>query len=137
MSMLSTRMKFICATLEARYPLRVVTRTLKDFASRQPAELKRGVFTLISHGEGEFANLRERNAMDGKHRMILIGQIQLGEKAESVEIEDAEFDLVEEVKAFLQDLPPALACLEMTNYQQSAQTDAPYGWIACDLEISS
>lgn len=137
MSALADRMELIKTTLEDRYPARILSRSLKSFAERQPAELKRGVFTLISHGENGYANLPNRAAMDGRHRMLLVGQLQIGEKQPSSAIEDAEFEMVEEIKAFLRDLPPALACLEMTGYQQSAQIEAPYGWIACDLEISS
>lgn len=137
MSVLSARMALIRDTLAERYPARVVTRSLKDFAARQPAELKRGIYTVLSKGEGDFANLRERAAMDGKHRLLLVGQIQLGERAAPEEIEDAEFAMVEEIKDFLRDLPPALICMDMTAYQQSAQVEAPYGWIACDLEIDS
>lgn len=137
MTTLAARMALIRDTLAERYPGRIVTRSLKDFAARQPAELKRGIYTVVSKGEGDFANLRERAAMDGKHRLLLVGQIQLQEKADGEAIEDAEFAMIEEIKEFLRDLPPALACLDMTGYQQSAQVEAPYGWIAADLEIDS
>lgn len=136
MSQLSDRMTLIKSTIAAQLPLRVVTRNLKDFGQRKPADLKAGIYTLISNGEGGYENLNSRAAMDGRHRMSLIGQIQLGEKAEPSEIEDAEFVMVEEIKAFCRNLPPQLACLSMTGYQQSAQVDAPYGWIAVDLEMS-
>lgn len=135
MSALAERMALICATLAARCPARIVTRSLLDFSLRQPADLKRGIYTLVSVGESGFENLRERRAMDGTQRMLLIGQIQLGEKADPEEIEDAEFDMVEELKGFMRNLPPALICLEMQGYRQSVQTDHPYGWISADLEL--
>lgn len=136
MTALSTRMEMIKTQLATRYPLRIVTRSLKDHAQRHAADLKKGIYTLISHGEEGFTNLRERAAMDGRHRILLVGQFQLGENCAPVDIENAEFVMVEEIKEFLRDLPPDLACLEMTGYQQSAQLEAPYGWIAAQLEIT-
>lgn len=136
MSNLSARMTLIKNTLAARYPARAVTRSFKDFPARKADDLKRGIYTLISYGESGYQNLRERAAMDGRHRMLLVGQFQLGEKAATEEVEDAEFAMVEEIKAFVRELPPALACLDMTGYRQSGQVDHPYGWIAVDLEFT-
>lgn len=137
MSLLADRMNLIASTLEARFPLRVVTRSLKDFTQRQPAELKRGIYTVISQGEGGYQNYLSRAAMDGQQKMILVGQIQLGEKDDPSTIEDAEFEMIEEIKDFCRHLPAQLACLSMTGYQQSGQVEAPYGWIAVDLEMST
>ena len=136
-TLLSARMVLISETLAKRYPLRTVTRSLKDFSQRRASDLKCGIYTVVSHGEAGFENLRERAAMDGRHRMLLVGQIQIEEKEEPEAIEDAEFVMIEEIKTFLRDLPPTLACLEMTGYVQSAQVDAPYGWFQADLEMMS
>jgi len=137
MSVLGDRMNLIKDTLAERFPTRLVTRSLKDFSLREDADLRRGIYTIVSNGEGEYQNLRYRAAMDGKHRMLLVGQFVLNEADEPELIEDAEFVMVEEIKAFARDLPPALACLEMKNFRQSAQVDAPFGWIGVDLEIVS
>ena len=137
MSVLSERMTLIADLLADAMPSRKVTRSFKDFEQRQPEELKAGVLTLISRGESDYANLRDRPAMDGRHQMTLIGQLQVNESSEKLEIEEAEFDLVEELKAFMRNLPPTLACLELKNFRQSGQIEHPYGWIACELEITS
>lgn len=137
MSTLIDRMALVAALLADRFPARLVTRSMKDFAARQPADLKRGIYTLISLGESDYANLRDRAAMDGRHRMLLVGQIQIGEKTEPEAIEDAEFVMAEEIKDFARNLPPALACLEMKNFRQSGQVEHPYGWIAVDLEMNA
>lgn len=137
MTVLATRMNLIKSTLAACYPARVVTRSLKDVSQHKTPDLKLGIYTLISQGEGGYANLLGRAARDGQQRLLLVGQIQLGENAETSEIEDAEFVMVEEIKAFCSDLPPALICLSMTGYQQSSQIDAPYGWIAVHLEMDT
>lgn len=132
---LTERMNLIADLLAARYPARVVTRSLKDFSLRQPAELKRGIYTLVGQGESGYANLLGRMAMDGTQRLLLVGQIQLGEKESPVEIEDAEFGMVEEIKEFCRNLPPLIVLLSMTGFVQSGQVDAPYGWIAVDMEF--
>lgn len=136
MSVLAERMALIKSTFAARVPSRVVTRSFKDFSMRSSADLKKGIYTLISVGEGRYQNLRERAAMDGRHRILLTGQIKLDEKSDEVAVEDAEFAMVDEVKAFVRDLPPELACLDMTGFRQSGQIEHPYGWIAVDLEIT-
>lgn len=137
MSTLIDRMALVAALLADRFQARLVTRSMKDFAARQPADLKRGIYTLISLGESDYANLRDRAAMDGRHRMLLVGQIQIGEKTEPSAIEDAEFVMAEEIKDFARNLPPSLACLEMKNFRQSGQIEHPYGWIAVDLEMNA
>lgn len=137
MSQLSERMELITSTLAERFPARLVTRSLKDFSLRQPAELRRGIYTVISLGEGDYQNLLSRAAMDGRSRMLLVGQLQLAESAEPEAIEDAEGEMIDEIKDFARHLPAPLACLEVKNFRQSGQTDHPYGWIAADLEMTA
>jgi hypothetical protein len=134
---LAERMEALAALLAERCPSRRVTRSLRDFAERQPAELKRGIVTLLSLGESDYANLRDRAAMDGRHRMLLVGQIQVHESADAQSVEDAEFALVEQIKDVMRHLPAGFACLEMKAFRQSGQIEHPYGWIAVDLEMPS
>lgn len=131
---LSGRLIAVLAALSAAVPARVVTRDLKDFADRAPADLAAGVFTLVSLGESGYRNLNGREAMDGKHRMLLVGQIEMGEDAAPSAIEDAELAMVEDVKAFVRNLPAELCSLVMTGFRQSGQLEAPYGWASIDLE---
>lgn len=132
---LAERMAALKTALTTAMPTRVVTRKLKDYADRKKEDLAVGVFTLISHGERGYKNYNGREAMDGRHRMLLVGQIELIEDAEGDAVEDAEFAMVEEVKAFVRALPADLCSLVMTGFQQSGQLDAPYGWVAIDLEV--
>ncbi|MFH2082080.1 MAG: hypothetical protein ABIK08_11415 [Pseudomonadota bacterium] len=132
---LNERMTALKAGLAAAMPARVVGRDLKDFGDRSKADIAAGVFTLVSRGEGGFKNYNGREAMDGKHRMLLVGQIELGEDAAPSAVEDAEFAMVEDVKGFMRALPPALCSLTMTGFTQSGQVDAPYGWVAIDMEM--
>lgn len=128
------RMVALEAALAAAMPTRVVTRKLMDFAERPKADVAAGVFTLISKGESGYKNHNGREAMDGKHRILLVGQILLSEDTDGEAVEDAEFAMEEEVKAFVRALPPTLCSLVMTGFQQSGQLDTPYGWVTINLE---
>lgn len=133
---LPERMEAIKAALATALPARTVTRNLKDFSDRTRDELTAGVFTLVSLNEGEYENHNGREAMDGKHRMLLVGQIQIAEDAEPSTLEDAELAMVEDVKAFVRALPQGLCTLVMKGFAQSAQAEAPYGWVTINLEMS-
>lgn len=135
MSELSTRMDLIKTLLAAALPARVITRDFQDFAARDSAELEQGIYTLMSRSEGSYQNYSGREAMDGAQRILLVGQIQLGEDALPSAIEDAEFALVDEIKAFLRSRPAQLAQLYMTGFRQSQQLEAPYGWVSIDMEF--
>lgn len=131
---LSERMTSLKSELQLAYPDRVVTRTFVDFADRDRALLAQGIYTIISQGEGEYENLNSREAMDGTQRILLSAQIELPEGSSGELIEEAEFAMVEEIKAFMRALPAALCCLTMTGFNQSGQLDAPYGWALINLE---
>ena len=137
MGELSTRMNLIQQTLAARYPARRVTRQLLDFADRKESELTAGIYTLISHGEGDYENLNGREAMDGTHAVLLVGQIVLPHAATPTDVEDAEFAMAEEIKGFVRNLPPELCALVMKGFRQSGQLEAPYGWVAVEMEMQA
>jgi hypothetical protein len=136
MSELADRMNLIRTQLQAAMPARVVTRDLLDFALRDRADLEAGIFTLVSRGESGYQNLWGRAAEDGAHPIMLVGQIQLDEDANPSQIEDAEFLMVEQIKAFVRTVPPELCRLQMLRFRQSEQMDAPYGWVTIELEFS-
>lgn len=135
MSEIGDRLELIRTTLAAALPSRFVTRDLMDFAARKDSELQTGIFTLVSRGESGYQNLLGRSAMDGNHKMLLVGQIQLDEHALPSAVEDAELAMVDEIKVFLRSLPPALCRLQMSGFRQSQQIEAPFGWVSIDLEF--
>lgn len=115
------------ASLAAAYPLRTVTRSLKDFADRPPAELKAGVYTIIvkeQPGEDIFQQML---------KIIVVGQLELTEKAQGEEIEEAELRMAREVKTLIQRQlrGPLLA---IKGIDHSAQLECPYGWITVSIE---
>ncbi len=115
------------ASLAAAYPLRTVTRSLKDFADRRPAELKGGVYTVIvkeQPGEDIFQQML---------KIIVVGQLELAEKAQGEEIEDAELRMAREIKTLVhrQLRGPLLA---IKGIDHSAQLECPYGWISVSID---
>ena len=99
MSEFDTRLAALAAHLTTSCPLRVVTRSLKDFALREDADLTDGILTVVGGGAGRFRNLRERLGMDATQRVTLVGQLRVAEAAEPLAVEQAEFTLYDEVIA--------------------------------------
>lgn len=135
-SPLNERMNLVKDTLAQVAPERVVSRNFKDFGQHAIEDLKKGVLTVISKAETEYANSFHRHAETSKHRLIITGQIALGNNATGEQIEDAEFLMVEDVKALVRSsLPVDICTLEMKSFRQSGQLDAPNGWVVCELEL--
>jgi hypothetical protein len=138
MSDLIDRMELIKTELAAYLPDRVITRDFMDITQRKESDLSSGIFTILSDGEGEYANYATREGMDGRQALMIIGQFELPEsviKDTPSAIENAEFVMVEEIKSFLRQRPPLLAQMFMKNFRQSLQMDAPYGWVSIKLEF--
>jgi hypothetical protein len=135
MSEIGDRMAAIKTALATALPARVITRDLMDFSQRDAADLTKGIYTLVSGGENGYQNLLMRQAMDGQAKMLLVGQIALDESAMPSDTENAELTMVDEIKAFLRTLPPALCRLQVTSFRQSQQLEHPYGWVAFDLQF--
>jgi hypothetical protein len=135
MSELSDRMELIQTTLAAAFPLRVVTRDLLDFSQREHTDLEKGIWTLVSSGERGYKNYSGREGMDGVQPIMLVGQFVKPEETLGSVIEDAELDMVDEIKTFLRARPAQIIQLYMTGFRQSRQLDAPYGWVSIDLEF--
>lgn len=138
MSDLGDRMELIKTTLAAKYVDRVVTRDFLPMENRKDADLVKGIYTILSRDEGNYQNYNGREGMDGSQQIKIVGQFVLPEatvKDTPSAIENAEFVMVDEIKAFLRTRPAPLAQLFMRRFFQSMQLDAPYGWISVDLEF--
>lgn len=133
MSTLSDRMNALQAALAAAYPARVVTRNFVDFAQRGDDDLIQGVYTLISRSEGDYARYTDDSIADGTHQIWIVGQTRVAENAEPSAVEDAEGVMIDEIKAFLNVLPPALGSLQLNGWRQSEQMDYPYAGVAFEF----
>jgi hypothetical protein len=134
MSELSTRMGLIKDALGAMYPDRIVTRDFRDPADRSAADLARGIYTLLSASEGNFTNVPGYSAQDGRQDMVIVADIQIHEDDAPSNVEDAEFDFVDEIKAFARSLPDTLCTMNLMSWVQSGQVAAPRGWVVFQLE---
>ncbi|MGE0358656.1 MAG: hypothetical protein AB7P08_17270 [Burkholderiales bacterium] len=137
MSELRDRMLLLRDSLAAQLPARVVTREWRPITTRRAEDLEAGIYSVVSQGESGYPNLNGWEARDGKHRIAVIAQLKLPESASPEAVEDAEFELVAEMKAFVRSLPQGLCCLLLTAFTQSGQLEAPYGWVIFELESVS
>lgn len=134
MSELGTRMTALADALAARQPERIVTRDYLDRAVRKDEDLEKGVYTLLSMGERGFTNVPKYNAMDAKHRVIIVADIKVAEQATGSDLEEAEFLMIDEVKDLCRNLPAGLCVFDLESWQQSGQLERPYGWVSFSLE---
>ncbi len=136
MSEISGVMALLKTTLAAAYPARTVTRDLLDFSDRPEAELKAGVYALLAGPEDGFPNYRGRESNFGTLRPVIVGQIQVEESAAPSALEDAESDMIDEIKAFTRTvLPSGIDSLLLERYRRSEQLEHPYGWVTFQMEM--
>lgn len=133
---LKAAMEALGASLAAACPGRFVSRDFVPLAQRTADELEAGVLAVASLGESEFANYRGREADLGLLRVVIVGQLKVSEALMPAAVEDAEFALAEQVKAWLAGpmLAPVRQCLAR-SFRQSGQLEFPYGWVAFECEV--
>ena len=137
MNTLTLQMQSLASALAAAYPQRIVTRNWEDSSQRSDSDLARGIFTLIGKSESDYADYPGREAQLGTLQFVVIAQIKVAEGSGASAVEDAEGDLIDEIKAFASNPPPSLAeagNLALTGWQQSGQLEHPYGWVAFRFE---
>jgi hypothetical protein len=115
------------AAMASSYPARVVTRSLKDFADRKKQELEAGIYTIIADG------LPAGEVYFQTMKFIVVGQIQLGEKALGEQVEDAELLMIREIRNLIQRQLRGPE-LQIKQVDQSAQLEVPYGWVSVHIE---
>lgn len=134
MSELGERMELIRSGLAAAVPARIVTRDLIDPAQRSHDVVKAGVYTILALNEQGYTSVPGYEAQTGRQGVLIVGDIAVNEDDAPSKVEDAEFTLIDEIKAFVRTLPPALCALNLLSIAQSGQVDHPYGWIVARLE---
>jgi len=106
---------------------RVVGRDLKDFADIDAAVAAQGTYTLISSG------LSKDSTNEEHLEVLLVGQIELPESASPSDVEEAEFQMLDEIRAFVPRVGGVF--ISDTGFRQSAQVSAPYGFISGVLRV--
>ena len=134
MSELSTRMELLKNELGKMFPDRIVTRNFIDPAQRPTEEMRRGVYTLLSSGEGDYTNAPGYYARQGRQDITLVADIQVDESATPSKTEDAEFTMIDEIKAFVRNLPDTVCTFGLQSWVQSGQIAHPRGWVVFQME---
>lgn len=127
------RLDAIEASLAAALPSRIVTRALKHYTEQSDADLTAGVVTIVSAGESGYNTGLGMAAREGVHRILLIGHLRVAEDTTGADIEAAELDLIEEIKAWARQ-PVQGMSISLDNVQHSRQLEHPYGWIVAYVD---
>ena len=117
----------LTTALQAAAPSRTVSRRYRDFADRDKTELTAGVFTLLNKGGDSGNDYADRL------KLLLVGQILLPETTPGEAVEEAELVMLDDVRRFADGVVGAQVSLGA--WRQSLQLEAPYGWIAFDLDV--
>jgi hypothetical protein len=127
-------MNLIKTALAAMFPDRLVTRDFLDPAQRTERELRQGIYTLLSSGEGNYTNVPGYSAQEGRQDLLIVADVLIDESKSPSQSEDAEFDMVDEIKAFVRGLPDTLCAMNLLRWEQSGQVAHPRGWVVFQLE---
>lgn len=105
--------------------------------TRSDEELLAGVVTVISLAESHFATWRGREAELGTLDVVLVGHLKVADNLDPVAVEDAEFALAEEIKAWLSGgvFPAPVRQCVAKEFRQSGQTEPPFGFVTFRLEV--
>ncbi len=133
MSVIGTLLANLETALIAAAPTRVVTRTLKDFSDRRKEDLMAGVFTLVHRGQKDMRSYQEHL------QVLLVGQVLVAEKAAAElkalpeTVEEAELLMIDEIRRWADGVQGAQVSL--VGWSQSQQIEAPFGWVAVEIDI--
>jgi hypothetical protein len=129
-------MNALKADFEAKHPARKCFRSFVDFNDRAEADLVAGCITFVAGPESGFPNYRGREGNFGDLQVLVIAQIKVGEKVLPEKLEDAESDMIDELKAYTRSAPPVpIDSVVINDIRRSHQLEFPYGWVAFDLEV--
>jgi len=117
----------IAIALAQSAPLRTVVRDLKDFADYDETVINAGVYTLISKGVN--ADDSDIEYLD----LLLVCQVLVDEESAPSAVEEIELQMIDEVRTFTQKIQGVR--IVRGRFRQSAQIDAPYGFISGELKV--
>jgi len=128
------RMDAVFSSLTAALTTRHVSRSwLKRYDDHTPQELADGALMLISAGESGYSSSPGMVALNGTHRMILIGHLKVADASQPQDIEAAELDLIEEIRSWVRSGVPGVGVV-LISAEHSRQLEHPYGWVVVYLD---
>jgi len=127
MSVMTDLLNELQSKLDLHIPDRLVTREYLEFNARPQHELDQGVITIV-HRKGS----RDDDYLN-KANILIVGQIEVNHSCSSVEVEDIELDMLEQIERFCD----ATSCprLTISNYSTSGQLTAPLGWVSVNIDM--
>ena len=126
------RMAAIVASITAALPTRTVKRSLEYYDQHTAAQLTQGVVMPVSEGESEYSQNLGMTAREGKHAIFIVCHLKVAETSAKAAIEDAEMDLIEDIKTWVRAGVPGMS-LQIDNAQHSKQLEHPYGWVVVKI----
>lgn len=134
---LDQRIETLCDFLRELYPARKVTRNANEVNEGRSQDLKQGLFCVFSAKGSSYRSTTFDPVSDGYHEIMIVARFQLDRDADGADVERLELCMVSEIKELLRQraLPPSLCGGELLDWQQSAQQDAPSGWVVFHLRF--
>ncbi len=136
MSTIGDKLNTFKDAFAAAYPLRIVTRSYVQIEERSEADLKKGVWQILSKGVTGIESPVQIALLEGDLSFVLNGQILIDEQKTGEEVEEQEHLMFDEVVNFLKSKPAGLCSIDIKEFHQSMQIDAPLGWVFILLEWS-
>jgi len=131
----AARLEAIKDALAAIAPARTVTRTYADFMDRRDSDLTAGLFTIVSLGVREYADIEPPGDF-GRQRLAILFQGRVGEDADGPAIEAAEYAAMNELERLAAEHDPAVFPeLILLSAETSGQLEAPYCWVRSEWEL--
>ena len=133
------RMRLLRESLDANAATngRVHARSVMVAQEYAQADAVKGIWALISLGEGDYVRAADLICTEGAHRINLVGTCKVAEKAEPVDVETMELTMIAEAKAWLRSLVTEGWGIRVVRIVHSGQMAAPWGRIVFNLEAAA
>jgi len=128
------RLDALAQALIPALPTHTIKRSLLDYRQHEEAELLSGVVTIVSAGERNYSNALGMAAREGTQRVLLVGHLQVAQASAPADIEAAELDLIEEIKACVRSGINGMS-VRLDSVEHSRQLEHPYGWVVAHLDL--
>lgn len=113
---------------------RVIKTDLEHISEQPAADITKGIWTVISDGESNYRNTPGLKATEGQHRLILVGHLKVPEAAKRSDIQEKEFAMTTQLKAFVRSGVPRMT-INLQSIRGSRQLEHPYGWLYAELTL--
>ncbi len=114
-------------------PNEVVKRSFKERHNISNEDLVKGYWIVMANGGSSFNSPITLREMSGELGAHVIFMFLLPEGSEGIEIENRELQAVNDLVDILDQATGTSRCFDFNSYVQSAQLEAPYGFVAFSL----